>query len=106
MLNTKYIRHAVRGFVLWDSITEISHLDMVQRLGFAEHEMRSAGFVRIDEHGLPVCEGHSGSLNLGADRADTAALRRQLGISPALHPSATPRPALHPTIVLGGGQSL
>ena len=99
MLNTKFIRHRTRGFVLWDAITEISHLDRVQRLGFAEHEISSAGFVRIDPTGLPECTGHSGSLNLGSTVADTPALRRQLGIEqPAF---AAPR--LHPQLVLGGG---
>jgi hypothetical protein len=99
MLNTKFIRHKVRGFVLWDAITEISHLDMVQRLGFAEHEIHSAGFVGVDATGQPYCTGNSGSLNLGSTAADTPALRRQLGL-PA--PQA-PAVRLHPTIVLGGG---
>ena len=103
MLNTKFIRHRTRGFVLWDAITEISHLEMVQRLGFQEHEIHSAGFVSIDPAGLPVCNGHSGSLNLGSNAADTPALRRQLGIQQG---AALPR--MHPTIVLGeaaGGQA-
>lgn len=99
MLNTKFIRHKVRGFVLWDAITEISHLDMVQRLGFAEHEIHSAGFVGFDAAGHPVCQGHSGSLNLGSTAADTPALRRQLGVPVPYMPPVR----LHPTIQLGGG---
>lgn len=98
MLNTKFIRHRDRGFVLWDSLTEISHAHMVQLLCFVHAEILSAGFVRFEPGGLPVCEGHSGSLNMGAVPSDTQALRRQLGVVTMHRPTAT--------ALVGGGQSL
>ncbi len=98
MFNTKYIRHRVRGLVLWASITAISHADMAERLAWPAAELHSAGFVFLDERALPVCTGHSGSLNMGAVPSDTQALRRQLGVVTMQRPTTT--------ALVGGGQSL
>ena len=77
MQTTKYIRHAIKGFVLWDVITEVSHLQMATQMFGGVAELYSAGFVMWAQ-GRPVCNGFSGSLGVGCKPGDSEALARQL----------------------------
>lgn len=79
MLTTKYIRHPVKGFVLWDALSDISHLQMSVLLNWPATTLHSAGFVQY-EGGTPRCTGLSASLELGCNPGDTRALLVQLGI--------------------------
>lgn len=79
MLTTRYLRHPFKGFVLWDALSDITHLQMSQALGWPIADLRSAGFVQCTG-GMLLCTGLSGSLGIGSHPGDTRALLAQLGM--------------------------
>ena len=81
MQTTRYVRHPVKGFILWDGLSDITHLQMTQALGWAAADLHSAGFVQY-HGGMPLCTGLSGSLGIGSQPGDTRALLAQLGVIP------------------------
>ena len=82
MQTTKYIRHNVFGFTLWDAISSVTHVQMATAMGWLLADLHSAGFVAF-HGGMPLCTGLSGSLGIGVKPGDSHALMRQLGIAPA-----------------------
>lgn len=81
MQTTKYVRHAVKGFFLWDALSDVTHWQLVRALGMNQADIYSAGFVQW-HGGQPRCTGVSTSLGIGSKPSDSAALMGQLGIVP------------------------
>jgi hypothetical protein len=90
----KYLRHSVRGFILWPSDHEMFHSHVAQTLErqYQAGSIVSAGFAFISQSGV-TCMGESESLGLKSLPEDTDLLALQLGI-PAAPPVVQHPPSL------------
>jgi hypothetical protein len=85
-METKYIRTARAGFVLWAACSPINHADMAAAVGPRAGQVLSAGFVLMVGN-RPRCMGCSTSLDLEALPGDSEALAAQLCLPPAPLPA-------------------
>lgn len=83
----KYVRHSTVGFMTWPvRHPGLSHKEVAQIMSHGhvgrQGVILSAGFVALDETGLPLCMGRSETLDLDSMESDTDALRAEWGMSP------------------------
>lgn len=81
----KYIRMK-RLDNVWDAFIifpqRATHLGVARKLGLDSVGVISAGFVKIDESGNPVCYGKSVGLRVSSREDDTPALQKQWSEEP------------------------
>lgn len=80
MIRQKYIRYAVKGFVIFRDTDSMVHFDVDRAIGNKFDRVLSAGFVELG-NGIVRCYGRSESMNKDSRLDDSIALANQIGIT-------------------------
>lgn len=77
----KYIHHKQLGLIAFE--IQHNHKRIIERLGLAEEDIVSAGFITADSTSVLRinCGSHSTSLNKAADRLDTRRLQTNIEVA-------------------------